>query len=211
METFPTPDPINITIRTVACTATVVYEMIVSDGNNISSEMASLLLACIVSDTLNFTSPTTTSKDKVASEALAKISEIDLNELATEMFAAKSNLDGFSAEEILLMDAKKYDMGTKKVMMGILETTLPENAVKMVDELRDSMNKLKESRGYDLFFFFIVDILNNSSKLLIAGEEETFVAQKAFNTHVSGVFIELPGVVSRKKQMIPKIENLLSN
>lgn len=132
-----TPAPIKITVRPVACTMTILYELVERDGllDKLPNDIAGLMLAAILSDTLLFTSPTTTDRDKEVSERLEKITGIDMKELAEEMFDAKSDLTGMSASMILLSDSKIYELACKKVRVAVLETTKPENALNMKEEL----------------------------------------------------------------------------
>lgn len=206
-----TESPIHVTIRPVACTMTVIWELMARDGiTDVSREIAGLMLAAIVSDTLKFTSPTTTEEDKKIAENLAKISEEDIDKLAEEMFAAKSNLEGMSAKDILLSDSKKFELGDKKLRVSVLETTKPENSLSMKEDLLDAMNELKEEEGLEGIFFFAVDILNTESRLIVCGDFEKEVAEKAFEGEFENGVMELEGVVSRKKQMIPNIQKALS-
>ncbi len=206
-----TESPIHITIRPVACTMTVIWELMERDGiTDIPQDVAGLMLAAILSDTLKFTSPTTTNIDKEIAEKLADIAREDMDKLAEEMFAAKSNLEGMSAKDILLSDSKKFDLNDKKLRVSVLETTKPENSLSLKEGLLDAMQEIKEEEKLDGFFFFIVDILNTESHLIVPGEFEVELAQKAFEGRFADKAMRLPGVVSRKKQMIPNIQKTLS-
>ena len=200
-----TSGPIEITIKPVACTCTLVLEL-AGDAAKIPADIAGIMAAAIVSDTLLFTSPTTTPADKDAAERLAAQAGIDLKELADGMFAAKSDLTGLSARDIITMDSKVFPMGDKKVRVSSLETTLPDNALAMKTELVEAMTALKAEEGIDMAFLFIVDIIKSSALLLVPSEVEKSIAEKAFGTQFEGETMELPGVVSRKKQMVPPIE-----
>jgi manganese-dependent inorganic pyrophosphatase len=205
-----TSEPIKVTIRPLACTATILWQMFQSEENSdIPKEMAGLFVSAIISDTLNFSSPTTTQDDKKAVEELAKIAEIDVNKHAEEMFSAKSNLSGMSAKDVLMSDSKLFDMKGKKVRVGVLETTKPENALSMKEEILEELKNVKAEESLDAHFFFVVDILNSAADVLVAGENEKEIIEKAYNCKVENNQAHLDGIVSRKKQMIPKIENSL--
>jgi manganese-dependent inorganic pyrophosphatase len=205
-----TSEPVSITFRPIACTATIVWQKIKAKNAQVPKEIAGLLLAAILSDTLKFTSPTTTDEDKRAADELAKLAELKPDEFADKMFEAKSDLTGMSPKDILLTDSKIFELGNKKVRISVLETTKPVNAIELKSSLIAEMSELKTTEKLDLIFFFVVDILESSATLLVPGEEEKGVAEKAFNANLDDGTAVLPGVVSRKKQIIPNLEKALS-
>lgn len=205
-----TDSPLKITMIPLACSATVLWEVMGLDKrDSLPKEIAGLMLAAIVSDTLKFSSPTTTDRDREVAEKLAEIAEVDINTLAEDMFAAKSDLTGMSAKDILFSDSKVYEMNGKKARMSVLETTAPENALAMKAEIEAAVSEIKSEEGLDAVFFFVVDIMNNASTLLLFTDEEQGIAEKAFEKTFDGDELFLEGVVSRKKQMVPKIENVI--
>lgn len=204
-----TPAPAKITIRPIACTSTIVWQMMRQDGNlDIPSDIAGILLSAILSDTLKFTSPTTTAEDQQAARELAEMCGLDVDELATEMFDAKSDLTGMSGKDILLSDSKVFELGDKKIRIAVLETTRPKNALDMESELRTAMDELISEEALDGVFFFAVDILHTEATLMVS-ESMTAVAEKAFSKSFENGSMKLPGVVSRKKQMVPAIEGVI--
>lgn len=205
-----TESPLEIYMRPVGCTSTLVFQLMQKENVTPSKEIAILLLSAILSDTLNFTSPTTTNEDKDAAEKLTEISGIDKESHALAMFAAKSDLTGMSARDILYMDSKVFDFGSKKVRISSLETTKPENAKSMIADIKTEMENIKKEEALDAIFFFIVNILETSSELFVSAETEKETAEKAFNKSFDGEYMTLPGVVSRKKQMAPAIEKVVS-
>lgn len=206
-----TPEPINITIRAYGCTATIVWEMIAAEvGENAPKYIYGMLAACIISDTLKLTSPTTTEADEEALEELLELAGFEMEEFAQNMFAAKSSLEGMSGKDILLADSKVFELGGKKSRVAVLETALPETALAMQAEITSAIPELKQEEGLDYVFMFVVDILNESSTLLVATEEEEEIAEKAFDKDADDGKVELPGLVSRKKQFIPMLEQALS-
>lgn len=206
-----TKKPINVTIWPLASTCSVIWKLTKLENEvNLPKNIAGLMLAGILSDTLKFTSPTTTNVDKKIAEELANLAEIDIDSLAEEMFSAKSDLTGFSAKDILLSDSKIFEMGDKKVRISVLETTKPENALKMKTEIEAAATQLKEEENLDYLFFAAVDILNTSATMLTVTDEEKQIAVKAFGKEFENDLLVLPGVVSRKKQLAPKLESVLA-
>jgi len=202
-----TINPTNITIRPYACTTTVIWDLMTEKARNeLPKDMAGLMLACIVSDTLQFRSPTTTEYDKEVALKLEQISGENMNDLATAMFAAKSDLSTLSIKEILLADHKDFDFSGKKYKLAVLETTDPMQALSKMTELKAEMVKVKEEGNLEGVFLFVVDIINLEAKLLVNTDEEKAIAERAFGKQWDGDYLTLPGVVSRKKQIAPKIE-----
>ncbi len=165
-----TEEPIHVTIRPIACTTSVIYELIQRDGfdDSLPKDIAGLILAGILSDTLNFTSPTTTNVDKEIAEKMAQITDIDIEKFAKNMFEAKSDLSGLTPEDLLVLDSKKFDLGDKKFRVSVLETTNPSNALSMKDEIRQAMEQMVQNDGFDGVFFFVVDILKSESTLIVS-------------------------------------------
>lgn len=205
-----TSEPLDVFMKPVGSSSTLVYQRIDWEGLTPPREIAILLLSGILSDTLKFSSPTTTDQDRKAAEDLVKIAEVDINKHAEAMFAAKSDLSGMSARDVLLMDSKVFDFGDKKIRISSLETTNPENAKAVKGELVRAMEEIKREEKLDNIFFFIVDIFNTSAELLTSNDLAREIAKKAFSKDFSGDYMSLPGVVSRKKQMAPALEKVIS-
>lgn len=205
-----TANPIKITMSPLACVATVIYDIINASNTSIPSNIAGLMLAAILSDTLKFTSPTTTEHDKEVALKLAEVAQVNVDELASAMFDAKSDLTGMSADDILHVDSKVFDFGTKKLRISVLETTKPSNALSMINELKERMTQLKAEESLDGVLFYVVDILNTSSEVIAPSEFEKDVVSKAHNVSFTEETVKLPGVVSRKKQIAPNIEKALA-
>lgn len=203
-----TSTPVSMTLRPVACTSTIVWQIMQQDNHgDLPQNVAGLMLAAILSDTLNFTSPTVTDADRDAAKALAVLAKVTPDELAAGMFEAKSDLSGMSARDVILMDGKTFNMEGKKIRISSLETTKPGNAMSMEADLIREMETVKKEEGLDGFFFFIVDILTTSAQLVVSSAFERSVAEKGYpEAHFEGNVTQLPGVVSRKKQMVPNIE-----
>lgn len=202
-----TPTPLNITIRTYASVPTVIWEIMNFEQREaLSPEMAGLMLAAIVSDSLKFTSSTTTQKDIEVAHALAQIAGEDIDSLAEQMFAAKSDLTGMSVQDILLSDYKVVDAGSKQAMVAVLETTNTTSAMNIREELIAEAHKVKQAQGLDYLFFFVVDIISTKAIVFKMGSAEDDLVEQAFGAEFgNNAVLELPGVVSRKKDMIPAL------
>jgi manganese-dependent inorganic pyrophosphatase len=201
-----TKGPIDITIRPVACTATIMYDLMGDDVAKMPEAIKGAALSCILSDTLEFRSPTTTDRDRQVVEALAADLGVNVSEYAAEMFAAKSDVSSFSDAELLRMDSKAYEVGGTKFRVSVLETTSPATVLSRKDSLMASMPAVAEEDGVDQVLLFVVDILNEESTLLVPNELVKNVAEKSFATACGDSdTVVLPGVVSRKKQIIPNL------
>ena len=198
-----TKGPIDITIRPLACTATIMHQMIGEHADHIPVGIKGLMLSCILSDTLAFRSPTTTPVDKALAEKLAEDLGVDLHAYASEMFEAKSDISAFSDAELLRMDSKEYTVGGKEFRVSVLETTAPKVILDRKDSLMASMVDVAREDGADQVLLFVVDILNEEATLLVPNDLVKTVAEKSFGATVTGDTVVLPGVMSRKKQIIP--------
>ncbi len=200
-----TKNPINITIRPLACTATIMHQMMGATAKKMPKSIKGLMLSCILSDTLAFRSPTTTAMDKDLAEKLAKELKVNIEEYAGEMFAAKSDVSAFSEAELLRMDSKEYAVGGKKFRVSVLETTSPKAVLDRKDALVKAMPDVAKEDGVDQVLLFVVDILNEEATLLVPNDLTKTVAEKSFDAKVDGDTVVLPGIMSRKKQIIPAL------
>jgi len=198
-----TKGPIDITMRPLACTATIMYDMIGKHMAQAPRGIKGMMLSCILSDTLEFRSPTTTQTDRAVAHALADELGVDISELAAQMFAAKSDVSAFSDAALLKMDAKKFNVGDKNFRISVLETTSPDQILSRKAALMAAMPDVAAEDGADEVMLFIIDILKEEATLLIPNEVVKSVAEKSFNVTISGDTVVLPGVMSRKKQIIP--------
>lgn len=198
-----TKGPIDIRIEPLACTATIMHKMIGDDMNAAPDWIKGAMLSCILSDTLEFRSPTTTDVDKALAESLAADLGLDLTAYAAEMFEAKSDVSAFSDAELLRMDSKEYEVGGKQFRVSVLETTAPKIVMDRKDSLMASMTDVAKEDGADQVLLFVIDILNEAATLLVPNDLVKSVAEKSFGAAVSGDTVVLPGVMSRKKQIIP--------
>ena len=201
-----TSGPIDITIRPLACTATIMFDLMGEDVTDMPDPIKGLALSCILSDTLEFRSPTTTSRDRVVAEQLAKELKIDISNYASELFQAKSDVSDFSDVELLRMDSKKYPIADLSFRVSVLETTEPNMILRRKKSLIKAMETVCLEDSVDHVLFFVVDILREESTLFVPDENIKKVAEKSFAVNVTDDSVVLPGVVSRKKQIIPNLK-----
>ena len=200
-----TKGPIDIRIEPLACTATIMYKMIGDDMAQMPTAIKGAMLTCILSDTLEFRSPTTTQTDTAIAHALAEDLGVDIADYAARMFAAKSDVSSFSEAELLRMDSKEYEVGGKQFRVSVLETTSPSAVLDRKDALMAAMPGVASEDGADQVLLFVVDILNEEATLLVPNDLTKTVAEKSFGANVSGDTVVLPGIMSRKKQIIPNL------
>lgn len=200
-----TKGPIDITVRPLACTATIMVDLMGDDAAKMPDWAKGTALTCILSDTLEFRSPTTTDHDRAVAENLASDLGISIPDYAAEMFAAKSDVSAFSDAELLRMDSKEYEVGGKKFRVSVLETTAPATVLDRKASLMESMTTVAAEDGVDQVLLFVVDILNEEATLLVPNDLVKTVAEKSFGASVAGDAVVLPGVMSRKKQIIPNL------
>jgi len=201
-----TAGPIDIRIEPLACTATIMWKMIGGHMAQMPSAVKGAMLSCILSDTMEFRSPTTTQEDKAVAHDLAKDLGIDIPAYAAEMFAAKSDVGAFSEAELLRMDSKEYELGGKQFRISVLETTSPGQILARKDALMAAMPGVAEEDGAEQVMLFVIDILNEEATLLVPNDLVKTVAEQSFGATVSGDTVVLPGIMSRKKQIIPNLK-----
>lgn len=198
-----TKAPIDITIRPLACTATIMYDLMGADAAKMPRAVKGAMLSCILSDTLAFRSPTTTDHDRALAEALAKELSVNLSDYAGQMFAAKSDVSAFSDAELLRMDSKSFPVGDQTFRVSVLETTAPHVVLARKAALMEAMGRVAQEDNVDQVLLFVVDILAEEATLLVPNEAVKSVAEKSFDVCVDGDSVVLPGVMSRKKQIVP--------
>ena len=201
-----TRGPIEINIQPLACTATIMYKMIGKDWAQAPRGVKAAALSCILSDTLEFRSPTTTQEDRAIAHDIAQDLGVDITDYATEMFAAKSDVSAFSEAELLRMDSKGFDLDGTTLRVSVLETTSPAPLLERKDALMAEMPKVAEADGAAQVLLFIVDILKEEATLLVPNDMVKHIAEQSFGAEVSGDTVVLPGVMSRKKQIIPNLK-----
>ncbi len=201
---FNYSEPIYFLVKPLGSTATIIAEKYFEAGIEPEKEIAGILLGAILSDTVVFKSPTTTEKDKEIAKKLAEIAGIDdIEKFGIEVKKAKSNLEGMSEEEIIKGDFKEFTFGDKKVGIGQVEIVDYDQVKGREDEIISEMEKMT-GEGYDLVMLMVTNIMDESSLLLVAGN--IVKVEEAFGKKVENDRVLLPGVMSRKKQVVPKIE-----
>lgn len=201
-----TAGPIDITIRPLACTATIMHDLMGEHAAHMPENIKGAMLSCIISDTLEFRSPTTTDTDRDLATKLAADLSIDIAAYAADMFAAKSDVSAFSAAELLRMDSKEYEVEGVKFRVSVLETTSPKMVLDRKAEIMEAMPTVAGEDKVNEVLLFVVDILNEEATMLIPNDLSKRVAEKSFGASASGDSVVLPGVMSRKKQIIPNLK-----
>jgi manganese-dependent inorganic pyrophosphatase len=201
-----TRGPIDITIRPWACTATVMHHLMGDDAGRMPDQIKGLMLSCILSDTLEFRSPTTTPVDRDLAVKLAADLGLDIPGYAAEMFAAKSDVSAFSDAELLRMDSKEYELGGHQLRVSVLETTSPATVLSRKASLMESMKTVAAEDGAEHVLLFVIDILREEATLLVQNDLVKAIAERSFGATVTGDTVVLPGVMSRKKQILPNLK-----
>ncbi|MFT4621171.1 MAG: manganese-dependent inorganic pyrophosphatase [Sulfitobacter sp.] len=201
-----TKGPIDITVRPVACTATIMHDLMGEHAAHMPENIKGAMLSCILSDTLEFRSPTTTDVDKAVAEALAADLGLSIPDYAAELFAAKSDVSAFSDAELLRMDSKEYEVEGTKFRVSVLETTAPSIPLDRKVSLMETMTTVASEDGVDQVLLFVVDIIKEEATLLIPNDLVKTLAEKSFGATVTGDAVVLPGIMSRKKQIIPHLK-----
>lgn len=201
-----TKNPIDICIKPLASCASVMYTLMSDeDIANMPKAIKGLMLSCVLSDTLEFRSPTTTDKDREIAAFLAKQLGVDMQEYALKMFEAKSDVSHFSDNDLIKMDSKKYEVDNKKYRISVLETTAPSIVLDRKDSILKTIESIKIDESLDEVLLFIIDILNEEATLFVPNETVKAIAINSFKIEPTSELVVLPGIVSRKKQIIPAL------
>ena len=205
LRTIETAGPVFFRNQPLGSTCTIIYLMYKEYGVEIDKTTAGLLLAAILSDTLMFRSPTCTLIDKKAGQDLSGIAGIDYEIFAKEMFHAGSNLSGKNAKEILHQDFKKFTVDDMTIGIGQINSMSSEELSEIKDKLLPELDKVAKEDGLDMLFFMLTNIIDESSEVIFAGAKAQHTLNAAFGINETGKSAILPGVVSRKKQLLPSI------
>lgn len=198
-----TVSPITFRNQPVGCTATIINQMYEENEIEVPREIAGLLCGAIISDTLLFRSPTCTPLDERTAKKLAKISDIDLEQMAQEMFNAGSNLKGKSSEDICFQDFKQFTVNDTIFGVGQITSMSKEELAAIRDMMTEHLPKVLEAHNLNMIYFMLTDILAESTELLCVGTGARGIALSAFDLPDNAKSLILKGVVSRKKQLIP--------
>lgn len=205
-----TPNPLEMWVWPAGCTCTVLCAMYGFYGVEISKPLAGIMLCAILSDTVMFKSPTCTPDDKKACEKLAKIAGVsDMMALGMEMFKVKSAVEGTPIRELVFRDYKDFNMSGKSVGIGQLEVVDLAILDKYKGDLQADIAKVKAEKGMHSVFLLLTDIMKEGSEMLIVSDDIA-VVEKAFGVKPSGASVWLPGVMSRKKDVVPKFEKVFA-
>lgn len=202
--------PVFFRNQPLGCTATIIYQFYREAGIEIEPKIAGLLLAAIVSDTLMYRSPTCTAIDRAAAEDLAAIAGIDVKDFAKQMFNAGSDLKTKTPEEIFYQDFKKFNIDETEFGVGQISSMNEEELENLKKKLLPYMEKVAAETELSMIFFMLTDILEESTELIYCGKNAKQLVADGFYTKAGENATVLPGVVSRKKQLIPAFMNALS-
>ena len=209
LRTIETAGPVFFRNQPLGSTCTIIYLMYKEYGIEIDKTTAGLLLAAILSDTLMFRSPTCTNVDRNAGEDLASIAEVNYEEFAKEMFHAGSNLGGKTPEEILHQDFKKFTVDDMTIGIGQINSMSAEELVEIRNRIVPEIKAVAEKDSLDMLFFMLTNIIEESSQIIYTGSKALHTLSSAFGLSGDSETVTLPGVVSRKKQLLPAIVEAL--
>lgn len=206
-----TISPVYFRNQPLGCTSTIIYQMFEERGVAVPKDIAGLLMAAILSDTLMFRSPTCTQQDIMAAEELAKIADVDMELFAKNMFKAGSNFKDKTTEEIFYQDFKIFHSGEYDFGVSQVSALSREELDKVGEQLKPFMNQVLGEKKLDMVYVMLTDILEEASKVIYAGHDAGKMLTDAFcveNDGEDGVYLE--GIISRKKQMIPMLMNAMT-
>ncbi len=212
-----TSEPILYISKSLGSTASIIAELcfknimdyIGGENKELKPDLAGLLLSAIISDTILFKSPTTTELDKILAEKLCKIANINnLEEFGMEILKAKSSVGNMAPEEIVSIDYKDFEFNSHKIGIGQVEVIDVKEVEKKKDDILKILNEKLEKEGYELLLFLITDIMKEGSEVLVVGDKETF--EKIYGVKLENDTVFLEGVMSRKKQVVPPLEQYYS-
>ncbi|OLN22057.1 manganese-dependent inorganic pyrophosphatase [Domibacillus antri] len=205
---FETADPLYYRAEPVGCTTTILNKMYKEKGVKIEKDIAGLMLSAIISDSLLFKSPTCTEEDVQAAKELAEIAGVNAEEYGLEMLKAGADLSGKTAEELISIDAKVFPMGSKKVEVAQINAIDPADVLALQSDIEAAVQKAIAEKELDLFLVVVTDILNSDSVAIALGSEAAAV-EEAYNVKLDNNTALLKGVVSRKKQIVPVLTEIL--
>lgn len=200
-----TMSPVYFRNQPLGCTATIIYQLYMEAGQNIPKNIAGILCAAILSDTLMFRSPTCTAIDKSAAEQLSKTAGIEIESFAMEMFHAGSDLKSKSPEEIFYQDFKKFTLGDKNIGVGQINSLDASELADIKEKLVTYLDKAYKEHGISIIYFMLTNIINESTEVIYAGNGAAELLEESFDIKTENDSALLVGVVSRKKQFIPSI------
>ncbi len=206
---FETAHPLYYRAEPVGCTATIINKLFKERGVAVRREIAGLMLSAIISDTLLFKSPTCTAEDVTAARELAGIAEVDAEEYGLRMLKAGADLGAKTVAQLLSLDAKEFPMGEYRVEIAQVNAIDVNDVLSRQSEVEPALWRLVADKRLDLFVFVVTDILAGDSVVLALGRAAGAV-ERAFGVSLVNNRALLPGVVSRKKQIVPVLTDTLA-
>ena len=205
---FETNEALYYRAEPVGCTATILLKLFKENNVEVTKELAGLMLSAIISDSLLFKSPTCTDQDVAAAKELEAIAGVDSQVYGLDMLKAGADLSQKTVQELISLDAKEFAMGERKVEIAQVNTVDVKDVLARQSEIEATLDQVISEKGLDLFVLVITDILANDSVVLALGTS-TDAVEKAFNVTLENRVASLPGVVSRKKQVVPPLSEIL--
>ena len=199
-----TSEPIRTYVEPVGCTATIVANMHWQRDVDIPASVAGLLLSAIISDTVLFKSPTCTDYDRKTAQRLAEIADVDLHEYGLAMLKAGSGIGDMTPSEIAKNDLKEFRIGDYRIIVSQISVMDEKEVMALEPQLIEAMSHICDKEGFDMSLVMVTNILEEATTLLYSGSPKTLIGE-AFHKDASGTHIYLPGVMSRKKQIIPPL------
>lgn len=206
---FETADPLFFRAEPVGCTTTIILKLFKENGVAITANVAGLMLSAIISDSLLFKSPTCTEEDIRAARELAEIAGVDAEAYGLSMLKAGADLSNKTLEDLMSLDSKEFEAGDHRFEVAQVNAIEIAEVLSRQDELEVLMTQSIIDKKLDLFMFVVTDILNNDSEAIVLGGRSDII-ENAFKASVVDNRVLLPGVVSRKKQIVPVITEALS-
>lgn len=206
---FETTDPLYFRAEPVGCTTTIILKIFKENAVEVPANIAGLMLSAIISDSLLFKSPTCTPEDIKAAKELAAIAGIDAAQYGLDMLKAGADLSNKTLEDLMSLDSKEFEAGDHRFEIAQVNAIDVDDVISRQAELEVLMQQVIAEKGLSLFTFVVTDILNNDSVAIVLGERAGII-EGAFKSSVVNNRVLLPGVVSRKKQIVPVITEALS-
>lgn len=205
LGSIETMNPVYFRNQPLGCTATIIYQMYQENGVEIEPKIAALLCSAILSDTLMFRSPTCTALDEQVAREMARIAGVEVEELAEKMFSAGSDLSSKSDEEIYYLDYKKFTLQELTVSVGQISSMNQDELDTLKARLIPFMQKRYQNKNNRIPLFMLTNIGKQTTDLIFVGNHAAELLAGAFNVTPGENSVILPGVVSRKKQMVPSV------
>lgn len=203
-----TNNPVFCMAEPVGCTSTILYKLYKQNDIGISPQMAGLMLSAIISDTLLLKSPTSTEQDEIIANKLANIAGINLYEYGYQLLKAGTNLDGYTPEEIINVDSKCFERNGVKICISQINSMDMNNILEMQKDLEKAIENEILLKNIDCYIFMATDILKASSQFIVLGNRRDLF-EKAYDTKLCNSLAILEKVVSRKKQVLPKVLDVI--